>query len=187
MVDGSLIIADTLGNENGPPLAIDALLMGDMLVTNGSFVSADALQGGNAGKITLSSERLQIDNGAVVGSHTVIGSSGDGGRVEIHTGDLLLLSDAKILSTTNGPGKAGDVFITTGHVTIAGGAQLASATFGPGEGGSVRIVASGAVNVSGTSDGSFTQITTQSHGVGGAGDISVTAQSVTVDGGAQVR
>jgi large exoprotein involved in heme utilization and adhesion len=187
-VDNAAIFADTLGNVNGSARAIDIQLTGYAHITNGSGVIADVVGAGRAGEIQVSGNNVEISNGALLGSRAFRGSTGNGGRINILTGDLLLNSNAVITTAAAGTGTAGDVVVTAQNVTIAGGASINSSTYGSGQGGSLQIVATDSVTVS--DHGSFPELFTAAVGIsagsGSAGDVLVTARAITVTDGAGV-
>src|SRR5437870_2983688 len=69
-IDGSFIFSDTLGSQNGAPLAIDAQLTGDAHIVNGSQITADIVGQGNAGDIVVKAQNLTI-NGEDSAIHSI--------------------------------------------------------------------------------------------------------------------
>ncbi|MBI3988958.1 MAG: hypothetical protein HY347_05015 [candidate division NC10 bacterium] len=60
LVDNSAIIAITGGTQDGAPIGIDIHVTGDMVVTNGSEISAETFGAGDAGDIVINVGRLSL-------------------------------------------------------------------------------------------------------------------------------
>jgi filamentous hemagglutinin family protein len=112
---------------------------------------------GQAGNVTVSTQKLTMADGATIGSTTLV--NGNSGNVQIHASDSIDVSGINnvtflpttITSSTVGFGNAGDLTITTGKLTVRDGSLVTSSTGAMGNAGNVKIVASELIEVSGTS------------------------------------
>jgi large exoprotein involved in heme utilization and adhesion len=112
---------------------------------------------GQAGNVTISTQKLTMADGATIGSTTLVNSNS--GDVQIHASDSIDVSGINnvtflpttIASSTVAFGNAGDLTITTGKLTVRDGSLVTSSTGAMGNAGNVQIVASELIEVSGTS------------------------------------
>ncbi|NEO34039.1 MAG: hypothetical protein F6K36_27250 [Symploca sp. SIO3C6] len=160
---GSVILAFTLGSQPGENLTLRAT---DSLELSGSnaFGVPSFLQSnlnpeatGNAGKLTIETGRLILQDGALISSAT--GGKGKGGNINIHASEsveLIGLDASGFGSTlvtqatlTAEGGNAGDLSIETGRLILQDGALVSSSTSGKGNGGNIDIRASESVELSG--------------------------------------
>src|SRR5207302_10572452 len=84
-------------------------------------------------------------------------------------------------------GDAGAVTVTAPQITLLSGAEISSTTAGTGAGGSVDVATPGALLLNGSGDPN-TQIAASAIGPqsGPGGSVTVSANSLTVEGGAQI-
>jgi len=101
---------------NGQIISINTRI----LAITDSNVSAATFSVGNAGGIVLQTENLFATN-STISTAVDEGALGQGGKVEVQTRDLTLVSGAQISASTAGTGRAGDVDVrATGTVNITG-------------------------------------------------------------------
>jgi filamentous hemagglutinin family protein len=146
---------------NAGEIFIDALE--SISLVNGSKILSDTDRLGNAGNITLRTEK------------------GD-----ISLADSLIRS--RVLST--GIGKAGDINITARSLKVTEGTQLSASTFGNGDAGSITINATGLVSFDGEDKQGFVSAAfsnVEAGAVGNGGDINITAGSLELINGAQLN
>ena len=166
-----------------------------------SIVGSDAV--GNPGNIIINADSLNLLDGAqlqttVAGQteDSTLGEEGNTGNILINvTGDVTLSGEAvdsdgdsffSGISTQinqGGTGNAGDISINATSLNLLDGGQLRALTNGQGNAGNITINASDAINFDGISNsGFFSGIFTivQGNGVGNAGDIEVTADSLSL-------
>jgi large exoprotein involved in heme utilization and adhesion len=136
---------------------------------------------GNAGTITVNAGNLTIDG---QGSQHLTGiRSSDAGIVNINIAeDMQILNGGNISSSTKGSGNAGTITVNAGNLTIDGqGSQnltgIWSYTGSTGDASIVNINVAGAMQV--LNGGG---ITTFTNGIGNAGSITITAESLSIYG-----
>ncbi|WP_040695692.1 filamentous hemagglutinin N-terminal domain-containing protein [Nodosilinea nodulosa] len=120
-----------------------------------SAIGNSVFSSGDAGDVTVSTQKVTILRGGTIGSVTFgIGRSGD---VTVNALDSIELSGQSSLSIrsvlqalTLGSGDAGQLTVNTSRLVIQGGA-VSTATLGSGRAGSLTVNASESVEVSGRS------------------------------------
>ncbi|MEH2172102.1 two-partner secretion domain-containing protein [Nostoc sp.] len=120
-----------------------------------SNISSDAYGTGPAGKITINTNQLLIQDGGVISA--VTNGSGAGGNVNINASQSVQMIGtatnsnsvfpfpSSLLTQTWGTGKAGDLAINTNQLIVQEG-QLSASTLGLGDAGSVMINATDSVS-----------------------------------------
>jgi filamentous hemagglutinin family protein len=162
LVNNASLFADTLSNVDGARIGMDIAVREDVVVTHGSFITADTMGAGAAGEIRLSAGSLRMEEDSILGSRA------------------------------SQEGKAGSIAVRATQVALTGGAQIDGSTSGRGQGGSVRITATDTLTLSGTrldgtdSSGIFARAAGGDAGTGSAGSIDVQAPRVALTGGAQI-
>ncbi len=158
-------------------------------------LSASTQGEGDAGDLTIATERLLVRDGAVVSAGTGR-STGNGGTLSVTASDTVEVIGTSAngqaisgLSTqTQGEGDAGDLTIATGRLLVRDGALVTASTFGIGEGGTLSVTASNSVEVIGTSaNGRFSSgLSTQTRGETDAGGLTIATRRLLVRDGALV-
>lgn len=143
----------------GPGGAV-GIVADSVRVDGGSQISTSTDGAGDAGDLVLDvrddlvlSGRLGLDqpSGLFARSGRAFGSgaTGDGGRIVVRAGSLVVDDGAQINSTTVGTGRAGGIDVeTVGELELDGGRVRAIAS-GVGETGDVRLAAGGRLRVRG--------------------------------------
>ncbi len=181
--NGAVIVALTEGQGDAGSLTInarDAVLFDGDFSEASSSVQSEAI--GNAGNINITAGSLTVANGAQLYALTY--GEGDAGSVIINARDAVSFEGGFASSSVQSEaiGNAGNINITAGSLTVANGAQLYALTYGEGDAGSVIINARDAVSF----EGGFASSSVQSEAIGNAGNINITAGSLTVANGAQL-
>jgi large exoprotein involved in heme utilization and adhesion len=170
-----------------------------------SGLTTQTLGEGNAGDLTIATERLLVRDGAYLSTSTF--GTGEGGTLSVTASDTVevigesagtqvtsglftqtLLSG--LFTQTQGEGNAGDLTIATGRLLVRDGARVSTGTSrSTGAGGTLSVKANDMVEVIGTSaDGrSPSTLTTQTTGAGNAGDLTIGTQQLTIRDGAEVN
>jgi filamentous hemagglutinin family protein len=203
--DGAVVSVSTLGTGGTGKGGILSVTASDTIEVIGrsadgrrpSGLVAQASGEGDAGKLTIATERLLVRDGAVVSASTR--SSGEGGTLSVTASDTIELigtsADGQVASSlstqTQGDGNAGNagnLTIATGRLLVRDGAQISAGTRSSGEGGTLSVTASDTVEVIGTSaNGRFSSgLFTQAQGEGDAGDLTIATGRLLVRDGARV-
>ena len=199
--NGGVIFADALADGNAGILSV---VVQRLIITNGAQIGTGSITGGsgNAGSTNIqASESIRVFGGfleedpafpgeiffvpAGIFSDAQRDSTGNGGTLNIETPLLELFEGGDISARTSGTGNGGSVVIHANRIDIngSGGSGLWSPRItsnvtidGSGNGGNIEIV----TNQLNVSDGGF--ISTSSRGLGNAGNISIQAQDIKVEG-----
>jgi filamentous hemagglutinin family protein len=143
---------------------------------------------GNAGNIAIDTEKLLIDNGAVLASTTF--STGNAGNMTIRARDFELVGSVINSGTFAGStGAGGDINFEGERLTVSDGAALISISRDRGASGNINIKASESVEVLRTPDGSpvATLIGSTAGGVNGqAGDINIETKRLRLSEGSGI-
>ncbi|WP_413168104.1 filamentous hemagglutinin N-terminal domain-containing protein [Capilliphycus salinus ALCB114379] len=205
---GSTIVADVIeGNQPAGNLIINATETVDIAGSNeeipGVFfrsrLSASNTANGNAGNLSIRTQKLTIRDGANVLA-AALGNASAPGNISIQatesveifgtTPDQLSSSSigAETIAEDRTTGVTANIIIKTGQLTIRDGSTIAAFTFGNSPGGTIEINASERVEVSGTRPISNfpSAIDTESNGTGKAGEIIITTNQFIVRDGGQV-
>jgi filamentous hemagglutinin family protein len=172
VLNGGQIGSNTFGSGNAGSIGIDAH---DILVDGAgidTWISTAALDTGNAGTVTINSDRLTVLNGGKVSSSTWW--TGQAGTVSITANDLKVSNGGWISNDTVGSGNAGAITIESIDTELNGG-YISSDTYSTGHAGSVTVN-SRHLNV--LNSGSISSNTYDD--TGNAGDIFVTADKVSL-------
>jgi len=184
--------AGTIALKVGGALTVDAAQAGRF--TNGVSSEAEPGSLGAAGTVTVNAGSVSVLNGGFINSSA--GGTGAGGSVVVTTPGALLLDGrgqpggpAEISASATQPqsGDAGSVTIRAGSVSVLNSGVITSNTQGTGRGGSVLVTTPGALLLDGRGDAA-TAISAETLGPrsGDAGTVTVSAGTVTIQGGAQV-
>ncbi len=186
IADGSKLSADTTSSGAGGGVSIRGLAGPSDSVTidgPGSGIFTNTQGTGPGGAIDLSAQSLTIQNGGTISAETsgTAPSAGDAGNITISGDSLTVASGGRIAASTSGTGDGGSIAITTtGDVTVTGlsaDGQVRSGIFAKtisGGGGSGDGSGGGGGGNGGASK------------PGKAGDITIEAKNLLLNGGAQI-
>jgi filamentous hemagglutinin family protein len=171
---------ERLGGDAGS-VAIDAKRV-SVVGSSGTitFISSDTFGHGAAGNVTIkASESLTVTDGGFISSDTY--AQGDAGEIGIQAGKLVLDRNGAITSSSywGAEGDAGSIGVEADEVTVTKGAGLSTSAFGFGDAGDINIEA-GSVIVSGESAFGVSYISSDTADTGEAGDVTITADTLTV-------
>ncbi|MBZ0106711.1 MAG: filamentous hemagglutinin N-terminal domain-containing protein [Sulfuricella denitrificans] len=144
-----------------------------------SGIQSATRSSGDAGSIAIETPALLMSNGGMINTSTGVFGSGAAGNIEIRTGVLDVLSDARILSSSVGYGGKGNISIEADSVRLDHGAISA---FGSRDGaaGRISLHAPQIIMKGGL-------INTESGGYSRAGDILLEAQSLLLSDGSRIK
>jgi len=146
---------------------------------------------GRGGEILITSNSLEVSNGAQLVSET--DGIGDAGNISIEVASHVLFDNGLAMSEVedNAIGTGGNIDINAQSIEVVNGAQLQSGTRGIGQSGNIILSAQNRVVFDGTtSDRIFrsTAFSDVSNSAGGdGGNIEITATSLEIINGAQLQ
>ncbi len=204
---GSQLVTSVFGNGQGGSILLN---IPDSVIISGSgtegfssgIISATEAGGlGQAGGITIDTNRFQIADGGLVSSQTL--NEGDGGSISINANNFTAIDGGQIATSAASSGNAGNINIQASENLLLSGSETNFANrlaeFGdvivtnelPGNSGffaNVRSEASGAggnINVEAGQLDIFdnAEINVSAAGSGAAGSLGIDAQEITLDRG----
>jgi filamentous hemagglutinin family protein len=202
VTNGAALSARTLGQGKAGNVRIIATnsVAFDGVGSNGlsslATSGVDSRAIGEGGNIIITTDTLQVTNGAVLVTNTS-GRGGDAGNITITAFRISLngsgsngaSSAIRSAVDVGAIGNGGNVRITAGTLSIANGAQLSASTAGRGDAGNVAIAASDSVSFDGVGiNGIATAAASQVIGnaKGSGGNIRIATGSLSVSNGAQL-
>ncbi len=184
------IAADTLGNNSGQGISIEADLL-DLQV--GALISSSTFADGNAGNLTVNAtESVQLRGAALAeflervdvrdrvsqpsdlssGLFALTFGNGNAGDLTISTQSLRMENGATVTTMTEGMGNGGNILVNAAQFVQLNDSVIASYTrgrdFGKGNAGNITVN-------TGTLSANGTTISSNTRGIGDAGDISLNA------------
>jgi filamentous hemagglutinin family protein len=193
---GGWMTAITSGVGNAGNIRVDAQ---SIELTGGSVDNLPGLiatqvnpdSSGNGGNIWLATNRLQVADGAQIATSTF--GLGNAGRLQVFAQDIEVTGGTPqgpsgLFSTVipGSTGQGGNLEITTGRLRVADGAQVAADTLGDGNAGNL-IVNAQTVELAGfNQQGRSGLFAGAIIGSGAGGDLSITADQLTLRNGATV-
>jgi filamentous hemagglutinin family protein len=170
-------------------LGLPPLQVSDIEFVGGGLLAGTQDSSSAAGRLTIDTSRLVMQNGAIASTPT--GGAGRGGDVLVNASESVEISgSAFITGALQGTtGDAGNLRLNTQQLTLKHGGLLQTITFGQGDGGSLQVNASESVQMDSTPIGALapTGIFANSvFGTGTGGDITVNTRQMIMRQGAQV-
>lgn len=183
-LDNSTISSGTLGRGNSGDIKINT--SGDIILTGGSLLFSVVFPEGigRSGDISVKANSLSLRDS----SHfdTASFGQGSGGDLKISTsGDTLLINKSSLSSFLHSEaiGQAGNIDIMSNSLSL-NDSKIESFTKGQGNAGNVSLIAQKDISIR---DNSMVLSRLYEGGIGNSGDISITAPSLIISGGSQVR
>lgn len=179
--DGSAIQAGTYGRGDTGNIRVSAKnidLSGSFSGIN-TLVATNAI--GNGGNVTVETDSLSMQTGAVLAATT--GGRGNAGNVNVRA-NTVVLSAADIVSNMEGTGNGGNIAIDTNFLRLSNGATLTAATFGQGNAGNVTVNAKDTVSLTDRNTNILTNL--EAGAIGTGGNISISSGSLSVRDNAQL-
>ncbi len=187
LTNGARIGSSTTGDGRGGDVAVSAKTIS---IERGSRIEASTAGRGQGGSVAVNAYTLSL-NGGNDSRGTGIFANNDstdrrtvGGNISVQADELSIRDGSLITTRLTGPGRAGnvdvvarDVFISRGVSEFFTGIAADTALSTSGFGGNVRVHADRIAVADGGQISSFTA------GVGKGGDVSVTADELTITGG----
>jgi large exoprotein involved in heme utilization and adhesion len=166
---------------------------------NGSVLSTSTFSSGNAGGITIDTQRLSVREGGFISTEARLGSTGQGGELIVNASDFVeVVGNAPnnefssyLTTSTSGAGNAGRLSIDTRRLSVRNGGYISTeASEGStGRGGDFTINASDSVEVvSNSPDDVFSSsLSTVTGGSGDAGGLSIDTRRLSVGNGGVIN
>ena len=196
VLNGAQLATGTFGSGNGGDFIVNATDIeligtsadGQTSSSLGASVQPEAL--GNAGNMTINTQRLTLRDGAQVLASTF--GNGDAGNLTIVANTIELIGASSGLFTTVEPGavgNAGALTINTQNLRVQDGGQISTATNGQGDGANLTINATDVELIGTSANGQFPSglFTSVDNGaVGNGGTLILNTQRLTLQDGAQI-
>jgi filamentous hemagglutinin family protein len=185
------ITTSALTDASGSSGKLSVTTTGATTISSGGEILSATGGTGNAGDVSVTSGSLAI-NGAGstaftgISSSAVNAQSGNSGQVTVSTsGATTLTNGGAILSATDALGDGGNITVTAGSLTVVGntsgaftGISSSAISSTSGNSGQVSVTTTGAITLS---DGG--SIVSATDAPGNAGNVTVNAASLSIDGG----
>ena len=161
------------------------------LILQDAFISADIIGDGEGGTIDISaSDSIELSGLSFIQADVITGSTGNGGSLNIETGQLSISGGSQISASTLGNGNAGNVTIIADEsVNLSGagessrGGIFANALIENGNGGNIDLttreltISDGAVIIA----GNFSSLGGAAPGTGEPGNITISADTLNLE------
>jgi filamentous hemagglutinin family protein len=210
--NGGVLSSTTFGSGNAGNMTVKASSVEafgtlNNLNASGLFTSAALGSTGNAGDLTIETQRLRLTNGAQILATTT--GAGNGGNLTVRateaveaigfaefrnpglpTASIVVGSTiASSVTRRQVTGNAGNVTIETARLTVKDGGQIVTATFGSGRGGNLTVRATDSVELIGTSGTNPLAISSLAatggrNSTGNAGNLTIQTRQLTIRDGA---
>ncbi|MDZ7949585.1 filamentous hemagglutinin N-terminal domain-containing protein [Nostoc sp. DedQUE09] len=193
----------TLGSQPGGNLTVTASESVELIDRDTALrTGTKAFAVGKAGDLTITTEKLIVQDGAQVGTSTI--SEGAGGNLNVNASkslDVIGTStdgiSSALFSTTGAAGQAGDITITTSQLSIKDGATISTESsqrlensqyiVATGKGGNLTVDALDSVEITGTSaTGNPSGLFATTFGSGDAGNVTITTKQLIVGDGSEI-
>ena len=162
LTEGAQIGSGSFGPGKGGEINIqvdDIIALSDIALISVNSQGIDE-QAGNAGRITITTHNLALNQGAQLGSNTF--GNGQGGKIIVNASDTVSIEGyapgdeefpiypSGINVSSFGNGNAGAIELTAKQLNIKAGGAIGSSTYGAGQGDNITLTASESVNITGS-------------------------------------
>ena len=173
--DNTFISSDSLGTGNAGEVRIEAKAIS---IEQAGFISSDTYTLGDAGDISIKSDILVLKDFGNIRSRTL--SNGAAGDILVSAGSVTLSNGGTISSeaTDTSLGDAGSVGITADSLTLGTMALISTASQGAGDAGEVDVRVKTL-----TLDGGVVSTSSERGSLGGSGTLSIAAETLSVRNG----
>ncbi|WP_448572432.1 two-partner secretion domain-containing protein [Trichothermofontia sp.] len=183
---GGQISVSTFGAGDGGNLTIQAQDIDIQDNPSGLYAQVNAEAQGQAGLLTITTDRLRLTNGATIAANTA--GQGDAGSMDITATDSIRISgNGSFLGAqvnTGATGRGGDAILTTQRLFLEDGGRISVDTFGLGDAGNLVINASDRVLVDGI--GTFITADVNAEATGTGGNLAIVTNRLEITGGGVV-
>jgi large exoprotein involved in heme utilization and adhesion len=159
---------------------------GTLVVVDGGVISSGTFGTGHGGIVMVRAGALLLDDAGQISVSSYSGGAAGAVSVEV-ANNLTIKEGSGIFSSALASGHAGLIEVTAGQISIADGGEIISTTAGTGAGGSIVVTTRGVLLLDGGGVPD-TKIAASAIGPlsGAAGSVTVTAGSLTIEGGAEI-
>lgn len=201
LIDGSAILADTLGDGTGGLLIVEAQEIemygvAENGFTSSLFANVDVGAAGSGGDVFIDTGYLYLGDGAQVNVNTF--GSGDAGTLTVDAAEIEIiggsvdenfnvLNSGLFAQADIGPtGRGGDINVTADYLLVADGAQISVTTFGEGDAGNLTVNADEIEIIGGARYLGSSGLFASSEDIGNGGNLTVQTDYLLVADGAQI-
>lgn len=190
--EGGSIDARSLGDTSGKggeiSITADTLTVRGYLAEGGEIfpgaINASSYGAGEAGDIAIKAGTVMVEDEGVI--YADANGSGAGGQVQMDAGDIVVREQGWISSDSYGSGNAGSVDLTAGGMELTSAGRITSDSYRSGQAGTLTVTAE-AITVSGYLENDdqelFSTISSDAHGRGRGGEISLAASDILLEEG----
>ncbi|MGB3654135.1 MAG: filamentous hemagglutinin N-terminal domain-containing protein [Rivularia sp. (in: cyanobacteria)] len=198
VTNGAQLSASTFGKGDGGSVNINATskvrLIGESkngIANSGAFSQVNPGAVGNAGGVSITTNSLEVTNGAQVSVGTF--AEGDAGTITINASDRVKFdgegkdgfpSGAFSNVRTEAVGTAGGISINTNSLEVTNGAVLNANTASSGKAGDITLNVSENITLAGSETGVFAS--TSENSTGNGGNIVIDPKIMTIRDGAKI-
>jgi len=174
----------TIGSGNAGDISLNATA-GNIVLSGGSDVVASTEQSdGRGGTITANATgSVMISGGSSLQSNSF--RPGPSGSILVTAGDTVSISDpgSGLFTEARGSGSGGAVLVKSNQIQVTDGAIISAKSMGSGAAGNVTIEGAASPAQSVLIDGAGSGIVTTTSSTGAGGNISISAQTFTLQNG----
>jgi len=193
---GGLSSNGTIGiNSDGSLNYPTGVTLSNVTLSGGATVNVAS---GGGGSITINANNVTLSGASSLNAGIASGlgnANAQAGDITVNATGNIALTDSSFLANTvadsSSMGNAGNITIQANNLSLTGGGQIDSSTYGQGNGGNMLIKIARDVTLSGL-DPSFTYASgfvsaVSPSAVGNAGNITITANNLSLSDGAQIN
>ena len=158
--------ADANSTGNGGTIK---LYSNNLTLLNQATIEASTEGIGNAGNINLTVADLSLIDGEGTGilGNAEVGSTGDGGTINLNSASLIMSDRGTISAVSEGSGSGGDIVVEANNLALFNQATIEASTQRTGDGGSIELSATDFILIDGEGTGIFGSAGFDSEGNGG--------------------
>ncbi len=180
---GGQISVSTFGIGDSGNLTLQAQTIDLQDSPSGLYAQVNAEARGQAGLMTIATDRLRVANGATIAASTA--GQGNAGSIAITANDVEISGRGSFLGAqvnAGATGRGGDTTLTTQRLVLRDGGRISADTFAQGDAGNLVINASDRVLVDGIDTALTADVKAEATGTGGNLEIATNRLEITGGG-----